>query len=201
MTTCTIILAVVTCVFAPDRKVLSPAEAAAMLAPYQHVPVHEVKTRTADEIIAGALSHVVDRGPTLSPWEFPAEAPRRRLDGTLMSDPPEQYYYPHNYGGYYGGPAVATAAAASSASATTPAPVPPPTSEPMRAASAGIKIGPNVPVTPPPPAVVPPPTPAPPTVIVIPVTPPPVVAPPRERGRDGHRDRRHDDKKKKDDKS
>lgn len=58
---------------------ITPAQLASLKAHEYRLPV---------EYRGPSVFSTNTKGPTLGPWEFPAERPARRLDGTLLSDPP-----------------------------------------------------------------------------------------------------------------
>lgn len=68
---------------------LRPAEAAAAMArldsPANRTHAFACDCRGPVAASTGA------RAPSAGPWEFPPERPARRLDGTLLSDPPQAY--------------------------------------------------------------------------------------------------------------
>jgi hypothetical protein len=81
MNTCTIIGLVVNCLINPATR-LTPAEAAAILAPNQYVYVEPAPRWGPTVVLAGS-------SPTAGPFgEFKPFSPRRRLDGSLTTDPP-----------------------------------------------------------------------------------------------------------------
>ena len=85
MTTCTLVLGLIQCVIV--GPVLTPAQAAAILAPHEFVYVAPLP--------AGGPVLTVARSKTGSPWDWPELRPKRRLDGTLLSDPPTVYGIPY----------------------------------------------------------------------------------------------------------
>jgi len=88
VTTCTIVAGVITCVFAPGPRPTA-AEAAAILAPRQFVYVAPIPPRPPI-YVARTVDH------------WPEPRPRRRLDGTLLTDPVQVYgvfpWWPIGYG-------------------------------------------------------------------------------------------------------
>lgn len=104
MTECIITLLLLTC---PDMPKLSPAEAAAILAPHQFqaAPLH-VSPAPRDRVTTPKVERskgVHGSGPFGDFKPFP---PRRRLDGTLLSTPPLilglPTYHPYNMYRNYG---------------------------------------------------------------------------------------------------
>lgn len=65
---------------------LTPTEAAAILAPHQYV-APPTCTRCDGPYFASTGS----KGATSGPWDWPEPMPARRLDGTLLMDPPAVY--------------------------------------------------------------------------------------------------------------
>lgn len=55
------------------------------------------------------ISEVRSKGPTTGPWDWPEPRPARRLDGTLLTDPPAFYMESapiYTYDPYYNRPYV-----------------------------------------------------------------------------------------------
>ena len=70
----------------PHTPQLTPAEAAAIMAPHQYMaPLICVQCDGPYFASTGS------KGATSGPWEWPIPAPQRRLDGTLLTDPPALY--------------------------------------------------------------------------------------------------------------
>jgi hypothetical protein len=95
MTSCVLVMGIITCTDLPPK--LTPAEAAAIVAPHQFIGGSTIPYRPPVES--------VQTSPTAGPFgEFKEHAPARRLDGSLLSDPPLIYglpYGPHRFYGPY----------------------------------------------------------------------------------------------------
>ena len=79
MTSCIGAALIIRCVLDPTPRP-SPAEAAAILAPYQFVAPPPVGP--------GPTFVILRSSPTVGPWAFPPPFPPRRLDGTPLSQRP-----------------------------------------------------------------------------------------------------------------
>jgi hypothetical protein len=77
-----------------SRPPLSPAEAAAIMARVDST-ANWTNRRVCTDCDGPRVASTGSRGPSSGPWDFPPETPRRRLDGTLLTDPPaDAWYYP-----------------------------------------------------------------------------------------------------------
>ena len=85
MTTCILVLNLIHCVVV--GPVPTPAQAAAILAPHQFVYMAPRP--------AGGPFLTVARSKTGPAWDRRELHPKRRLDGTLLSDPPTVYGIPY----------------------------------------------------------------------------------------------------------
>ena len=82
MTTCAIVLGIISCTVDPGTRV-APAEAASLLAPHQFVAVAQEQP--------GPVVATTGSSPSAGPFgEFREFSEPRRLDGSLVSDPPWQ---------------------------------------------------------------------------------------------------------------
>lgn len=98
MPTCIIIALVVTCT---TPLTSGPAEAAAILAPYQFRPIPRI------EIPIGGRGYILPSKPGSGPFgPFKPSPPRKRLDGTLLTSLPQilglPAYHPYNMYRNYG---------------------------------------------------------------------------------------------------
>jgi hypothetical protein len=75
-----------------SRPALSPAEAAAIMARVDST-ANWTNRRACADCDGPRVASTGARGPSLGPWDFPLESPRRRLDGTLVTDPPADAWY------------------------------------------------------------------------------------------------------------
>ena len=91
--TCTIIGAVAVSCFVTGPKP-SPAEAARILTasvpPFVYVP-------PSPRQLGPFFASIASTRPTAGPWAWPEPSPARRLDGTLLTDPPTIYGLPPWY--------------------------------------------------------------------------------------------------------
>lgn len=100
MTTCALVLGIITCTSTAPK--LTPAEAVrvftAASTPSMYVPPAP---------LYGPVVATTGSRPGASPWDWPKPRPARRLDGTLLTTPPTIYglppwwafrhYPPHSY--------------------------------------------------------------------------------------------------------
>lgn len=92
--TCSVVAAVVSCLMSapkpsPDAAMKIWTAASTPLA----TQLPKLETRPDSyPLVSGSK-------PSVGPWEFPPERPARRLDGTLLSEPPVVYgvRLPHNW--------------------------------------------------------------------------------------------------------
>ena len=70
---------------------LPPAQAAAIMARVDSV-ANWTNRRLCVDCDGPRFASTGSRGPSAGPWEFPPPSPPRRLDGTLLTDPPA--YWP-----------------------------------------------------------------------------------------------------------
>jgi hypothetical protein len=98
MTTCALVLGIISCTFAGPRT--TPAEALAILAPHQFVYVPPLPP--------GPTVLILNSSSTAGPFgEFKPFSPSQRLDGSSFTDPPFGACYGAGcYGPLYGGPVV-----------------------------------------------------------------------------------------------
>ena len=100
MTTCSIVAAIVSCIL--HGPVLSPRQAVdifqSSMTPFVYVA--PLPPRLPEPISVAAPQRANMSGP----WDWPEPRPERRLDGTLLSDPPTvfgiQPWYPYLLGPY-----------------------------------------------------------------------------------------------------
>jgi hypothetical protein len=81
-TACVVVAGVMHCIISQTPPVTA-AEAAAILKPHEYV---YIETNDGPNWFSS-----LQEEPTPGPWQFPTPAPARRLDGTLISDPPALY--------------------------------------------------------------------------------------------------------------